>query len=118
MGSPSRRRRRTAASRGWVLGLVTVIGNEFVSDMPVPHSVVTLMGGEESVVKNNVMRFVGGTGDARYLRRVEAACRDAGVAFDYLGEISPGSLAATYQQCDVYAMTSRSLPGSGWPGRA
>jgi glycosyltransferase involved in cell wall biosynthesis len=55
---------------------------------------------------------VGGTGDAHYLRRVEAACRDAGVAFDYLGEISPGSLAATYQRCDVYAMTSRSLPGS------
>jgi len=63
-------------------------------------------------LRAGIVYQVGGTGDARYLRRVEAACRDAGVAFDYLGEISPGSLAATYQQCDVYAMTSRSLPGS------
>ena len=55
---------------------------------------------------------VGGTGDAHYLRRVEAACRDAGVAFEYLGEVSPGLLAATYQQCDIYAMTSRSMPRS------
>jgi glycosyltransferase involved in cell wall biosynthesis len=55
---------------------------------------------------------VGGTGDAQYLRRVEEACRDAGVAYEYLGEVSPDSLAATYQQCDVFAMTSRSLPES------
>ncbi|MGA2140097.1 MAG: glycosyltransferase family 4 protein [Verrucomicrobiia bacterium] len=63
-------------------------------------------------LRAGIVYQVGGTGDAHYLRRVEAACRDAGVAFDYLGEISPGSLAATYQQCDVYAMTSRSLPRS------
>jgi phosphatidyl-myo-inositol dimannoside synthase len=63
-------------------------------------------------LRAGIVYQVGGAGDAHYLRRVEVACRDAGVAFDYLGEISPGSLAATYQQCDVYAMTSRSLPGS------
>lgn len=63
-------------------------------------------------LRAGIVYQVGGTGDAHYLRRVEAACRDAGVAFEYLGEISPGAVAAAYQRCDVYAMTSRSLPGS------
>jgi glycosyltransferase involved in cell wall biosynthesis len=46
------------------------------------------------------------------LRRVEETCAVAGVAFEYLGEVVPDSLAATYERCDVFAMTSRSLPTS------
>ena len=59
-----------------------------------------------------VIYQVGGCGDSTYLRRVEKICRNAAVAFEYLGEVSPDSLAATYQVCDIYAMTSRRLPNS------
>lgn len=52
---------------------------------------------------------VGGTGQRSYLRQVEQTCRAAGVAFEDLGSIPPEQLAATYAQCDIFAMTSRSL---------
>jgi len=52
---------------------------------------------------------VGGTGQRAYLRAVERTCRAAGVAFEYLGPIPPAQLAATYAQCDIFVMTSRSL---------
>jgi phosphatidyl-myo-inositol dimannoside synthase len=58
-----------------------------------------------------VIYQIGGKGDAEYLRKVERTCRDAGMAFDYLGEITD-TLAQTYEQCDIFAMTSRTLPKS------
>ena len=63
-------------------------------------------------LRAGIVYQVGGKGDDRYLRKVEAVCRDAGMAFEHLGEVGPGPLAATYQQCDIFAMTSRSLPKS------
>jgi phosphatidylinositol alpha-1,6-mannosyltransferase len=62
-------------------------------------------------LRAKVIYQIGGKGDAEYLRRVEQTCRDAGVAFDYLGEITD-TLAQTYEQCDIFAMTSRTLPRS------
>ena len=62
-------------------------------------------------LRAKVIYQIGGKGDAEYLRRVEQTCHDAGVAFDYLGEITD-TLAQTYQQCDIFAMTSRTLPKS------
>ena len=52
---------------------------------------------------------VGGAGQRAYLNLVTKACRTAGVAFEYLGPIPPEKLAATYAQCDIFVMTSRSL---------
>ena len=55
---------------------------------------------------------VGGKGDTKYLRQVEQTCRNAGVTIEHLGEVSPDNLAGTYQQCDIFVMTSRTLPKS------
>ena len=52
---------------------------------------------------------IGGAGQLAYLHQVEMACRTSGVAFEYLGPIPPERLAATYAQCDIFVMTSRSL---------
>ena len=62
-------------------------------------------------LRSKVIYQVGGKGDTEYLRRVEETCRNAGVVLDYLGEITD-TLARTYQQCDIFAMTSRTLPRS------
>src|SRR5579859_2064250 len=63
-------------------------------------------------LRSRIIYQVGGKGDADYLWYVQAACVDAGVAFEYLGEQNPDVVAATYQQCDIFAMTSRSLKNS------
>ncbi|HVM60021.1 MAG TPA: glycosyltransferase family 4 protein [Verrucomicrobiae bacterium] len=55
---------------------------------------------------------IGGMGSSLYLRQVEAVCRAAGVGFKHLCQINPDTLAATYQQSDICAMTSRMLPNS------
>jgi phosphatidyl-myo-inositol dimannoside synthase len=62
-------------------------------------------------LREKVVYQIGGKGDVEYLRRVEQACHDGGVALDNLGEITD-TLASTYQQCDIFAMTSRTLPKS------
>jgi glycosyltransferase involved in cell wall biosynthesis len=59
-------------------------------------------------LRSRIIYTIGGKGDVEYLRRVEQTCHNAGVAFDYLGEITD-TLACTYQQCDIFAMTSRTL---------
>ncbi len=63
-------------------------------------------------LRAQVVYQVGGTGDLEYLREVERACGETGVAFEYLGEIAEDGLAAAYAQCDIYAMTSRVLAQS------
>lgn len=63
-------------------------------------------------LRGNVIYQLAGAGDDAYLDQVRQTCRSAGVACETLGAISPESLAATYRQCDIYAMTSRSLPAS------
>ena len=62
-------------------------------------------------LRARVVYQIGGRGDTDYLQRVEQTCRDAGVTFDYLGEITD-TLAQTYEQCDIFVMTSRTLPRS------
>lgn len=62
-------------------------------------------------LRARVIYQIGGKGDTEYLQRVQQTCRDAGVALDYLGEITD-TLAQTYEQCDIFAMTSRTLPRS------
>jgi phosphatidyl-myo-inositol dimannoside synthase len=71
---------------------------------------------------------IGGVGNATYQREVERTCHAGGVKFEYLGEVPPEKLAETYAQCDIFAMTSRTLPRSvegfgiayleaGWHGK-
>ncbi len=62
-------------------------------------------------LRSKVIYQIGGKGDADYLRRVEETCRNGGVSLECLGEITD-TLARTYQQCDIFAMTSRTLPRS------
>jgi glycosyltransferase involved in cell wall biosynthesis len=62
-------------------------------------------------LRAKVVYQIGGKGDVEYLRRVEQACHNGSVAFDNLGEITD-TLAGAYQQCDIFAMTSRTLPKS------
>ena len=62
-------------------------------------------------LRTKIIYQVGGKGDTEYLRRVEQTCHDGGVVLEYLGEITD-ALARTYQQCDIFAMTSRTLPKS------
>jgi glycosyltransferase involved in cell wall biosynthesis len=62
--------------------------------------------------RSRIVYQIGGIGDTPYLRQVEAVCREAGVGFEHLGQINPDTLAGTYHQCDICAMTSRSLPKS------
>jgi phosphatidylinositol alpha-1,6-mannosyltransferase len=63
-------------------------------------------------LRERIVYQVGGSGDVTYRRQVEKICRAAAVAFEPLGEVSPESIATTYEQCDIYAMTSRALPNS------
>jgi phosphatidylinositol alpha-1,6-mannosyltransferase len=63
-------------------------------------------------LRGKILYQVAGRPDTMYLREIERACRDGHVPFVYLGEIEPNAVAATYRQCDIYAMTSRVLPRS------
>ncbi|MGO9527264.1 MAG: glycosyltransferase family 4 protein [Verrucomicrobiia bacterium] len=62
--------------------------------------------------RSRIVYQIGGIGDTAYLRQVAVVCREAGVSFEHLGQINPDTLASTYHQCDICAMTSRSLPKS------
>lgn len=62
--------------------------------------------------RSRIVYQIGGIGDVLYLQQVEAVCREAGIDFEHLGQINPDTLASTYHQCDICAMTSRSLPRS------
>jgi phosphatidylinositol alpha-1,6-mannosyltransferase len=63
-------------------------------------------------LRSRIIYQIGGVGDTAYLRQVESVCRGSGIAFEHLGQINPDTLASTYHQCDICAMTSRSLPRS------
>ncbi|HWF19242.1 MAG TPA: glycosyltransferase family 4 protein [Verrucomicrobiae bacterium] len=63
-------------------------------------------------LRSRVVYQIGGTGDSSYLKKISQTCAQAGVAFEYLGEVKPESLADAYAQCDIFAMTSRRLPRS------
>jgi hypothetical protein len=60
---------------GWVRkggeGDLSIVGNEFTSDLPVAHGIVSVQSGTEQViVKDNVMRFTGGKGAVAEPRQI------------------------------------------------
>jgi len=68
-----------------------------------------------AAVRSGLVYQLGGGldgGGEAYFHEVEQACRKGGVPLDYLGEIPDERLAETYAQCDLYVMSSRTLPRS------
>ena len=53
-----------------------------------------------------VYRCVGPLRRPAYLRKLEDAARDAGLAFEYAGELEPAELNHQYLHADIFAMTS------------
>lgn len=65
-----------------------------------------------AAVRANLVYQVAGGGDRVYLEKVRQVCAQDGVRFEYLGAVPDPRLAATYAQCDIFAMTSRALAQS------
>ena len=60
---------------------VSIVGNEFTSDLPTAHGVVSIQSGTEQViVKDNVMRFTGGKGAIAEPRQVVPSGKDEALA--------------------------------------
>jgi len=58
-------------------GSVSIIGNEFTSNMPVEHRMAAFgSGAERVIIKDNVMRFAGGTSQALAAREVTVSNED------------------------------------------
>ena len=66
----------------------------------------------DPVFRSQVIYQIAGKGDEDYLNQVLDCCRQAGVRWEVLGEISDDKIEAVYQNCDLYVMSSRSLVGS------
>ena len=58
-----------------------------------------------------VLQLVG-TGDAAYLREILAVCQAAEIAVEHLARVAAAELPALYRNCDLFALTSRTLPDS------
>lgn len=74
--------------------------------------VARALAGLPGQLRAKVLYRVAGTGEAAYRAEIERTCRDAGVACEFPGEIPEDRLPATYAACDIFAMTSRSIPTS------
>jgi hypothetical protein len=85
---------------GWVRkggeGDVSIIGNEFTSDLPVAPGVVNILGGtEQAIIKDNVMRFTGGKGSVETPRQVLPDGKDEAQAVQK-GEALDAALPAIF----------------------
>jgi phosphatidylinositol alpha-1,6-mannosyltransferase len=63
-------------------------------------------------IKKRILYQLAGNGDPAYLAIVLSICKTSGVPVEYLGEIPTDRMASVYRQCDIYALTSRTLPAS------
>jgi glycosyltransferase involved in cell wall biosynthesis len=70
------------------------------------------LAGLSPELKARMIYQIAGEGDVSYLNELRQGCQTAGIAFEYLGPVPPSRLSSIYAQCDIYAMTSRSLPRS------
>lgn len=76
--------------------------------LDVAHALAKLPG----ELKARVIYQVAGSGDPIYSRKVQQTCAEGDVTYEYLGAVEPIALADLYAQCDIFAMTSHSLPRS------
>ncbi len=65
----------------------------------------------EPLRRRVVLQLVG-VGDLDYLEKVRAVCRAADVTVEHLGKVPTARLPALYGACDLFALTSRTLPDS------
>jgi phosphatidylinositol alpha-1,6-mannosyltransferase len=76
------------------------------------HDLIDALALLSPALKQTVVLDLAGTGDPAYARQLREQSAAAGIDIRFLGEIAPDRLAATYAGCDLYAMTSRTLPNS------
>jgi phosphatidylinositol alpha-1,6-mannosyltransferase len=80
-------------------------------------------------LRRSVVYKIGGSGDADYLEKIKSCAKTNDVCIDILGVVKDEDLAQVYADCDLFAMTSLSLPNSvegfgisyieaGWHGKA
>jgi phosphatidyl-myo-inositol dimannoside synthase len=63
-------------------------------------------------VRERLIYRIAGTGSAHYLQQLKDAAQKVGIAVEFLGEVEESALAEVYRGCDIYVMSSRSLPHS------
>lgn len=108
---------------GWVRksgeGDVTILNNEFTSEMPLEHGMVSLGGAGQGIVKNNVMRFKAGSRKVAEERKVPATGQDEAEAAQ-TGEKLTTALPAIANGAGK-SMTMMLVEGNiiqGWTGDA
>ncbi len=74
--------------------------------------VAKALGGLPLELRARVIYQIAGKGDKDYLDQVVNQCQRSGVCCEVLGEIAENKIAETYQNCDLYVMTSHSLAES------
>ncbi|MES2309997.1 MAG: glycosyltransferase family 4 protein [Verrucomicrobiota bacterium] len=62
--------------------------------------------------KSQVVYQIAGKGDQDYLQKIQSECQAHDVSCEVLGEIPEDKIGEVYQRCDLYVMTSHSLPES------
>ena len=102
-------------------GAVTVIGNEFTSDLPVPHGVIGLGSGtDQAIVKDNVMRFTAGQPAVTAPREIVQTNQDEAVS-THPEEKLQAALPAISNLSGARTMTLLLIEGNviqGWVGEA
>lgn len=63
-------------------------------------------------LKQRLLYRVAGKGDPTYLEKVRLLCQAYGVPLEYTGPVADHDLARVYGACDLYCMTSVTLPES------
>ena len=76
------------------------------------REVAKALGGLSSDLRSRVIYQIAGKGEEDYLQQVVSQCRESGIRYEVLGQVSESQIAATYQNCDLYVMTSHSLAES------
>lgn len=74
--------------------------------------IIEALGTLPDIYRTKFVYQVAGKGNNAYLNSLVTRCKELDITLDYLGPIAPEDLAATYRDCDIYAMTSITLPTS------
>lgn len=102
-------------------GDVTILNNEFTSDLPLPHGIVGLGSGTgQAIIKDNVMRFSGGSSKAAEVRQVASDGKDEAEAATQDEKLQVAQ-AAISNLAGAKTMTLLVVEGNviqGWTGDA
>ncbi|MEM9445215.1 MAG: glycosyltransferase family 4 protein [Verrucomicrobiota bacterium] len=80
------------------------------------REVIEALGKLDSETKNSIVYHIAGKSDhtdnGQYLQELIALSKKLGITLEYLGPVAPEKLAQAYANCEIYAMTSRTLKTS------